>query len=42
MSERNKPKSPQKMLQNIDPAIVDILLAQINSADSDFKSSNIK
>nr|KAF7437958.1 hypothetical protein H0235_000349 [Vespula pensylvanica] len=42
MPERNKPKSPQKMLQNIDPARVDTLLAQINSADPDFKSSNIK
>ncbi|XP_047345364.1 mediator of RNA polymerase II transcription subunit 24 isoform X2 [Vespa velutina] len=42
MPERNKPKSPQKMLQNIDPARVDTLLAQINSTDPDFKSSNIK
>lgn len=42
MPERNKPKSPQKMLQNIDPARIDTLLAQINSPDPDFKSSNIK
>ncbi|XP_029032801.1 mediator of RNA polymerase II transcription subunit 24 isoform X2 [Osmia bicornis bicornis] len=42
MPERNQPKSPQKMLQNIDPARVDALLAQINSPDPDFKSSNIK
>ncbi|XP_031364103.1 mediator of RNA polymerase II transcription subunit 24 isoform X3 [Apis dorsata] len=42
MPERNQPKSPQKMLQNIDPARVDALLAQINSPDPDLKSSNIK
>lgn len=42
MPERNQPKSPQKMLQNIDSARVDALLAQINSPDPDFKSSNIK
>ncbi|XP_072761357.1 mediator of RNA polymerase II transcription subunit 24-like [Anoplolepis gracilipes] len=42
MPERNKPKSPQKMLQSVDPARVDALLAQINSPDSDFKSSNLK
>ncbi|EFN83518.1 Mediator of RNA polymerase II transcription subunit 24 [Harpegnathos saltator] len=42
MPERNKPKSPQRMLQNIDPARVDALLAQINSPDLDFKSSNLK
>ncbi|CAD1480836.1 unnamed protein product, partial [Heterotrigona itama] len=42
MPERNQPKSPQKMLQNVDPARVDALLAQINSPDSDLKSSNIK
>ncbi|KAI4498103.1 hypothetical protein M0802_006927 [Mischocyttarus mexicanus] len=42
MPERNKPKSPQKMLQNIDPTRVDTLLAQINSSDPDFKSNNMK
>ncbi|XP_033301572.1 mediator of RNA polymerase II transcription subunit 24 isoform X2 [Bombus bifarius] len=42
MPERNQPKSPQKMLQNIDPARVDALLAQINSPETDLKSSNIK
>ncbi|XP_012274069.1 mediator of RNA polymerase II transcription subunit 24 isoform X2 [Orussus abietinus] len=42
MPERDKPKSPQKMLQNIDPSRVDALLAQINSPDPDFKPSNIK
>ncbi|OAD54966.1 Mediator of RNA polymerase II transcription subunit 24 [Eufriesea mexicana] len=42
MPERNQPKSPQKMLQNIDPTRVDALLAQINSPDPDLKSSNIK
>lgn len=40
MPERNKLKSPQKMLQNVDPSRVDTLLAQINSPDPDFKSSN--
>ncbi|XP_029677295.1 mediator of RNA polymerase II transcription subunit 24-like [Formica exsecta] len=42
MPERNKPKSPQKMLQSVDPARVDALLAQIKSPDPDFKSSNLK
>ncbi|XP_024935651.1 mediator of RNA polymerase II transcription subunit 24 isoform X2 [Cephus cinctus] len=42
MAERDKPKSPQKMLQNIDPARVDALLTQINSADPDVKGSNVK
>ncbi|XP_029178251.1 mediator of RNA polymerase II transcription subunit 24-like [Nylanderia fulva] len=42
MPERNKPKSPQKMLQNVDSARVDALLAQINSPEPDFKSSNLK
>ncbi|KAG7210795.1 hypothetical protein KM043_012286 [Ampulex compressa] len=42
MPERNQPKSPQKMLQNVDPTRMDTLLAQINSQDPDFKSSNIK
>ncbi|KAL6427741.1 hypothetical protein ACFW04_008883 [Cataglyphis niger] len=42
MPERNKPKSPQKMLQSIDPARVDALLAQIKSPDPDFKSNNLK
>ncbi|XP_012540524.1 mediator of RNA polymerase II transcription subunit 24 [Monomorium pharaonis] len=42
MPERNKLKSPQRMLQNVDPARVDALLAQINSPDPDFKSSNLK
>lgn len=46
MPERNKPKSPQRMLQSLDPARVDALLAQINSPDipgsPDFKSSNLK
>ncbi|XP_048268250.1 mediator of RNA polymerase II transcription subunit 24 isoform X2 [Bombus affinis] len=42
MPERNQPKSPQKMLQNIDPAKVDALLAQINSPETDLISSNIK
>ncbi|XP_020300411.1 mediator of RNA polymerase II transcription subunit 24 isoform X2 [Pseudomyrmex gracilis] len=42
MPERNKPKSPQRMLQSVDPTRVDALLAQINSPDPDFKSSNFK
>ncbi|XP_012223236.1 mediator of RNA polymerase II transcription subunit 24 [Linepithema humile] len=42
MPERNKPKSPQRMLQSVEPARVDALLAQINSPDPDFKSSNLK
>ncbi|XP_011338033.1 mediator of RNA polymerase II transcription subunit 24 isoform X2 [Ooceraea biroi] len=42
MPERNKPKSPQRMLHSLDPARVDALLAQINSPDPDFKSSNLK
>lgn len=42
MPERNKPKSPQKMLQNVDAAKVDAMLAQLNSAETDFKASNTK
>ncbi|KYM99981.1 Mediator of RNA polymerase II transcription subunit 24 [Cyphomyrmex costatus] len=42
MPERNKLKSPQRMLQSVDSARVDALLAQINSPDPDFKSSNLK
>ncbi|XP_066597518.1 mediator of RNA polymerase II transcription subunit 24 isoform X2 [Prorops nasuta] len=42
MPERNKPKSPQRMLQNVDPSRVDTLLAQINSPEPDFTNSNIK
>jgi mediator of RNA polymerase II transcription subunit 24 len=42
MPLKDKPKSPYKMLQNIDPTKVDLLLAQTNSADSDLKSSNAK
>ncbi|KAH0545736.1 mediator of RNA polymerase II transcription subunit 24 [Cotesia glomerata] len=42
MPERDKPKSPHKMLQNIDSARVDALLAQINSPEPDLKSSNVK
>ncbi|XP_046421667.1 mediator of RNA polymerase II transcription subunit 24 [Neodiprion fabricii] len=42
MAERNKPKCPRRMLQNVDAARVDTLLAQINSPDPDFKSSNMK
>ncbi|XP_017892160.1 mediator of RNA polymerase II transcription subunit 24 isoform X1 [Ceratina calcarata] len=42
MPARDQPKSPQKILQNVDPARVDALLAQINSPEPDFKSSNIK
>ncbi|XP_011688763.1 PREDICTED: mediator of RNA polymerase II transcription subunit 24 [Wasmannia auropunctata] len=42
MPEKNKLKSPQRMLQNVDPTRVDALLAQINSPDPDFKSSNLK
>ncbi|XP_032685041.1 mediator of RNA polymerase II transcription subunit 24 [Odontomachus brunneus] len=42
LPERNKPKSPQRMLQNVDPTRVDTLLAQINSPDLDFKSGNLK
>lgn len=42
MAERNKPKCPRRMLQNVDAARVDALLAQINSPNPDFKSSNMK
>ncbi|XP_050463769.1 mediator of RNA polymerase II transcription subunit 24-like isoform X1 [Cataglyphis hispanica] len=42
MPERKKPKSPQRMLQSVDPARVDALLTQLNSPDPDFKSSNLK
>ena len=43
MPLRDKPKSPHKMLQNIDSSRVDILLNQIHSGDlTDLKSSNIK
>ncbi|XP_015121918.1 mediator of RNA polymerase II transcription subunit 24 [Diachasma alloeum] len=42
MPEKNKPKSPQKMLHNVDSARVDALLTQITSSEADFKSSNVK
>ncbi|XP_018398355.1 PREDICTED: mediator of RNA polymerase II transcription subunit 24-like [Cyphomyrmex costatus] len=42
MPERNKLKSPQRMLQSVDSERVDALLAQINSPDPDFKSNNLK
>ena len=41
MPERNKAKSPQKMLQGIDQSRVETLLGQIKSGDSDVKSSNV-
>lgn len=42
MPERDKPKSPQKMLQNVDSTRVDALLAQLNSPEPDLKSGNVK
>lgn len=42
MPLKDKPKSPYKMLQNLDPTKVDMLLNQINSVDPDLKSSNTK
>ncbi|XP_011503452.1 PREDICTED: mediator of RNA polymerase II transcription subunit 24 [Ceratosolen solmsi marchali] len=42
MPLKDKPKSPYKMLQNIDSTKVDLLLAQTNSVDPDLKSSNTK
>lgn len=42
MVERGRPKSPDQMLQHCDPARVDALLAQFNSADGDFKTSQVK
>ncbi|XP_021940557.1 mediator of RNA polymerase II transcription subunit 24, partial [Zootermopsis nevadensis] len=42
MVERGRPKSPDQMLQHCDPARVDGLLAQFNSADGDFKTSQVK
>ncbi|XP_008553278.1 mediator of RNA polymerase II transcription subunit 24 [Microplitis demolitor] len=42
MPERDKPKSPQKMLQNIDSTRVDALLVQINTPEADLKNSNVK
>lgn len=35
--ERGKPKSPDIMLQHCDPIIVEALLTQFTSADSEFK-----
>ncbi|XP_008208388.1 mediator of RNA polymerase II transcription subunit 24 [Nasonia vitripennis] len=40
MPLKDKPKSPYKMLQNLDTTKVDMLLSQITSGDSDLKSSN--
>ncbi|XP_034934467.1 mediator of RNA polymerase II transcription subunit 24 isoform X2 [Chelonus insularis] len=42
MPEKDKPKSPQKMVQNIDQAKLDSLLAQIKSSELDLKSGNVK
>ena len=41
MPERDKPKSPHKMLQSVDPTLVDVLLKQINSGEADLMSSNL-
>lgn len=41
MPERGKPKSPHKVLQTIDPAVVDVLLQQINSGEADFMTSTV-
>lgn len=40
MPLKDRPKSPYKMLSNIDSAKVDLLLAQINSLEPDLKSNN--
>ncbi|KAL7305131.1 hypothetical protein TKK_0002534 [Trichogramma kaykai] len=42
MPLKEKPKSPYKMLQNVDSTKVDLLLAQVNSTDTDLKSNNNK
>ncbi|XP_046996635.1 mediator of RNA polymerase II transcription subunit 24 [Schistocerca americana] len=42
MVERGHPKCPDKMLQLSDPLKVESLLTQFNSADSDFKTSQVK
>jgi len=42
MVERGRPKSPDQMLQHCDPARVDALLAQFNSADGDFKTRYVR
>ncbi|KAK0084500.1 hypothetical protein PV325_006922 [Microctonus aethiopoides] len=42
MPERDKPKSPQKMLHNVDSSRVDALLSQINSPEPDLKSTNVR
>ncbi|KAF7998350.1 hypothetical protein HCN44_009748 [Aphidius gifuensis] len=41
LPEKNKPKSPQQMLQNIDQTKVDSLLGQIISPEPDIKSSTV-
>ncbi|KAK7870071.1 hypothetical protein R5R35_012021 [Gryllus longicercus] len=42
MVERGRTKSPDQMLLHCDPARVDALLTQFNSADGDFKTSQVK
>ncbi|XP_066998835.1 mediator of RNA polymerase II transcription subunit 24 [Anabrus simplex] len=42
MVERGRPKSPDQMLQHCDQTRVDALLAQFNSAEGDFKTSQVK
>lgn len=41
MPERGKPKSPHKMLQNIDQSVVDSLLQHIYSGENDFVTSTM-
>jgi len=41
MSERDKPKCPDAMLQHSDPVIVDALLTQLNSPQPDFTSIGV-